>query len=95
MATSALEPILLFTRRLAALGLEYMVTGSVATVVYGEPRLTLDVDVVLVLPHAAISRLTAGFPSSEFYCPPPEVLATEAARAHRGHFDLVHHGTGA
>jgi hypothetical protein len=95
MATPAFEPILLFTRRLNALGLTYMVTGGVAAVVYGEPRLTLDVDVVLVLPHEGIRPLAAASPTGEFYCPPPEVLATEAARPHRGHFNLIHQTTGA
>jgi hypothetical protein len=92
---SALEPVLLFTRRIAATGLDYMVTGSVATVVYGEPRLTLDVDVVLELPHESIPSLIAAFPPAEFYCPPADVLATEAARAHRGHFNLIHMASGA
>jgi hypothetical protein len=95
MATPALEPIVLFTRRLNTLGLTYMVTGSVAAVVYGEPRLTLDVDVVLVLPHARIESLVRVFPPHEFYCPPAEVLATEAARVHRGHFNLIHQTSGA
>lgn len=39
----------LFVTRLESVGLSYMVTGSVASMIYGEPRLTLDVDVVLDL----------------------------------------------
>ena len=30
----------------------------------------------------------------EFYCPPPEVIAVEAAREQRGHFNIIHHETG-
>ena len=37
----------LFVARLETLGLPYMVTGSVASMIYGEPRLTLDLDVVV------------------------------------------------
>ena len=95
MASSPSEPILLFTRRLGSTGLRYMVTGSVASMLYGEPRLTLDVDVVLVLPRDAVRSVPDAFPDDEFYCPPLEVLATEAARAERGHFNLIHHATGA
>lgn len=95
MGPSPSEPILIFTRRLNALGLPYMVTGGVASMLYGEPRLTLDVDVVLVLSRDAIRPLADAFPLSQFYCPPPEVLATEAARAERGHFNLIEHATGA
>ena len=35
--------IALFVERLEALELPYVVTGSVASMIYGEPRLTLDV----------------------------------------------------
>jgi hypothetical protein len=34
---------LMFTRRLNTLGAAYMVSGSVAVIIYGEPRLTLEV----------------------------------------------------
>ena len=37
-------------RAIEALGLEYLVTGSVATIYYGEPRFTNDLDVVVALP---------------------------------------------
>lgn len=85
---------LLFTRRLNSLGIRYMVSGSVAVIVYGEPRLTHDVDLVVVLEEPQIARLKEAFPQSEFYCPPSEVIAVEAAREFRGHFNLIHHATG-
>ncbi len=34
---------LMFTRRFNALGAAYMVSGSVAVIIYGQPRLTHDV----------------------------------------------------
>ncbi len=34
------------------------------------------------------------FPIKKFYCPPPEVIAIEAGRRQRGHFNLIHHETG-
>ena len=40
---------LVFVEPLNRAGIPYMVTGSVAGVVYGEPRLTHDVDLVVEL----------------------------------------------
>lgn len=84
----------LFVAPLEALGLPYMVTGSVASMLYGEPRLTLDVDVVLELPGERARDLLAAFPDSAFYRPPLEVVLVECARESRGHFNLIHHETG-
>ena len=39
----------LFVSPLNRAGMEYMVTGGLAAVVYGHPRLTLDVDLVIRL----------------------------------------------
>ena len=85
---------LLFTQRLNTLGVPYMVSGSVAVIIYGEPRLTHDVDLIVVLGQHHIPRLPEAFPPAEFYCPPAEVIAVEAAREQRGHFNIIHHETG-
>jgi hypothetical protein len=85
---------LMFTQRLNALGVPYMVSGSVAVIIYGEPRLTHDVDLITVLDREHIARLPEAFPAAEFYCPPTEVIELEAAREQRGHFNIVHHETG-
>jgi hypothetical protein len=83
-----------FTRRLEALGARYMVTGSVAAIAYSAPRFTQDIDLVVALDRAQIARLPEVFPEAEFYVPPPEAIAAEAAREQRGHFNLIHHDTG-
>ena len=88
------EPFLIFTRKLGELGLRYMISGSVAAIFYGEPRLTNDVDIILVVDRDVVARLAAAFPPAEFYCPPEEVLRLEAAREQRGHFNLLHHESG-
>lgn len=85
---------LLFTRRLNTLGVPYMVSGSVAVIIYGQPRLTHDVDLIVVLNQEHIARLRELFPPAEFYCPPTEVIAVEVARAQRGHFNIIHQETG-
>lgn len=85
---------LMFTQRLNALGVPYMVSGSVAVIIYGEPRLTHDVVLIVVLDRQHIARLPEVFPPAEFYCPPTEVITVEAAREQRGHFNIIHHETG-
>ncbi|MEX1366673.1 MAG: hypothetical protein AB1Z98_26340 [Nannocystaceae bacterium] len=84
----------LFTSRLEAAGIEAVITGSVAAMFYGEPRLTHDIDMVMVLDEASIRALVLAFPDEEFYCAPAEVMRVEAQRAQRGHFNIIHHETG-
>jgi hypothetical protein len=84
----------LFTDRLNTLGVNYMVVGSVAGMAFGEARITQDVDVILKLDPADSQKLCDLFPIEEFYCPPSEVVRTEASRPERGHFNLIHHDTG-
>ena len=92
---SETDLFLVFVRKLNELGVTYMITGSVAGVLYGEPRVTHGVDIVVMLPPGPmVERFAAAFPIEEFYCPPPEVLMQEALRAQRGHFNLIHHQTG-
>jgi hypothetical protein len=85
---------LLFTQPLNTLGVPYMVSGSAAVIIYGEPRLTHDVDLIVVLDREHIARLAEAFPPAEFYCPPTEIIAVEAAREQRGHFNIIHQQTG-
>jgi hypothetical protein len=71
-----------------------MVTGATAAILYGQPRVTNDLDVVLSLDDAARAALLRAFPETEFYVPPESVIRAEQARAQRGHFNLIHHETG-
>jgi hypothetical protein len=72
----------LFTEPLNALGIDYMVTGSVAGIVYGEPRLTHDVDLVLSLAGKDVPAFHAAFPIEDFY------LWVFNTRLHRNHWAL-------
>lgn len=91
----SLDLLAIFAKPFDAAGVPYMVTGSMACIVYGEPRLTHDVDVVVELSVGDdLQRLEQAFPLSDFYLPPEEVLAVEVSRSHRGHFNILHHDTG-
>jgi hypothetical protein len=66
-----------------------MIGGSVASIFYGEPRLTHDVDFVVFLASEDVTKLAEIFPESDFYVPPPEMIKEEVRRE-RGHFNLIH-----
>jgi hypothetical protein len=76
------------------LGVPYMVTGSMASIFYGRPRMTHDLDLVLSVSPGSVDRMAAAFPAEAFYFPPAEVILVEAARPLRGHFNILHHATG-
>ena len=84
----------LFTSRLDAAGIDAIITGSVAAMLYGEPRLTHDIDMVVLLDDSRVDALVRAFPDEEFYCAPAEVIRMEARRSQRGHFNIIHHETG-
>lgn len=86
--------IALFTRPLESAGLAYMVTGATAAIVYGKPRYTNDVDIVIVLPAADAEKLHAAFPGTEYYVPPVEIIREEAGRPLRAHFNVIHEESG-
>jgi len=88
------KPVAIFIECLNRSGVEYMVTGSIASIIYGQPRMTHDVDIVLNLHISDVNKFIEQFPLTEFYCPPKEVITLEIAREFRGHFNLIHHKTG-
>ena len=90
----AIDKVLLLIEPLNRLDIPYMVTGSVASIVYGEPRLTQDVDLVLHLRSEEVKPLLEAYGEEEFYLPPEENLRQEVARKERGYFNVVHHASG-
>ncbi len=67
-----------------------MITGSAASIVYGDPRLTHDIDIVLELGPSDVMNFVAAFPAEEFYVAPVEVIRDQMLRSERGHFNLIH-----
>ena len=59
-----LEKVLTVLERLQ---IRYLVKGSVASMAYGEPRLTNDIDVVAAVMEQHVAPLLAAFPPEEFY----------------------------
>lgn len=71
--------------------LPYMLVGSLASGVFGEGRLTNDIDIVVDLPLAKVEDLCRAFPSPEYYV--NEKAATNAVAAH-GQFNVIHPTSG-
>ena len=54
--------------------IEYMVTGSVASSLQGEPRSTHDIDLIVALRESAAQKLVEAFPLPDFYLSEPSIL---------------------
>ncbi|PIR86099.1 hypothetical protein COU14_00850 [Candidatus Kaiserbacteria bacterium CG10_big_fil_rev_8_21_14_0_10_44_10] len=72
--------------------IEYFLVGSLATMYYGRPRFTNDVDLVVQIKADQIQDFESLFPLEEYYCPPIEVLKDEVLRM--GSFNLIHQASG-
>jgi hypothetical protein len=77
---------------LERLEIPYMVVGGFAAIFYGEPRLTIDVDIVADIRPEHIRPLLAAFPIPDYY------VSEEAVRdaLQRGYpFNIIQPATGA
>jgi hypothetical protein len=84
----------IFTDKLNEYKISYAVTGSVASIIYGEPRMTHDVDIVIEMKTDDVIKISEAFPANEFYTPPSEVIKIELKKRSRGHLNIIHHQTG-
>lgn len=77
---------------LESLGIPYMVVGGFAAILYGQPRLTLDVDIVVDMRAEHVAPLAAAFPMPDYYA--DEEAMHDALRRHRP-FNVIQPSTGA
>jgi hypothetical protein len=80
------ELLIAVARALERAGMPYMVTGSVASSLQGEPRSTHDIDIVVEIKENGIAALAEAFPASDYY------LDRDAARGaveKGGMFNLI------
>jgi hypothetical protein len=73
------------------LRVRYLVTGSIATIHYGEPRFTNDIDVVADLPPESVADFCAAFPADDFYV---DEASVRDAIARRSQFNIIHPESG-
>lgn len=79
------------TTSLERLGLRYFVTGSVATIFFGEPRFTNDIDIVVDLPADRIPEFCKVFSADDFYV--SEEMVRKAVSSKR-QFNVIHPASG-
>jgi hypothetical protein len=81
------ELLELLARRLDELYIPYFVTGSGATITFGEPRYTNDIDIVADLDQSHVDRLCESFPAPDFYV---SRAAVDEAIRQRRMFNIIH-----
>jgi len=85
------ELLSILARVCESLSIRYVTVGSLATIAYGEPRFTNDIDIVLDLQIEQIDDFCQAFPAPEYYV---NRLAAEAAVRDRRQFNIIHTLTG-
>ena len=76
---------------LERLAVPYLITGSTATIAFGEPRFTNDIDIVVDLRPQHVARFCQSFPAPEFYSSEP---AIRDAMKNATQFNVLHPATG-
>ena len=79
-----------FVQPLEKSGFRYLITGSVASIAYAEPRLTNDIDLIVEISRMQVPLLCKIFPEEQFYLPPADVITAECIRTQRGHLNIIH-----
>jgi hypothetical protein len=67
-------------------GIEYMLTGSLASTYYGEPRATRDVDLVIEADRLALDRFLRAIEDTGWYV---SAEAAHSARGSSGMFNII------
>ena len=76
---------------LERLGIPYLITGSVAAMAFGEPRLTNDIDIVAAIDEKHVRDFLMSFPPDEFYI--SEETVREAI-LRQEQFNIIHPESG-
>jgi hypothetical protein len=87
--SAQLDVLKLVAARLDRARIAYMITGSIAAGLYGQPRMTRDIDVVAVLYPAHATSLVENL-APDFSC---DLETIRAAIAARRIFNVVHEAT--
>lgn len=90
--TSAVDPIavaLSITQVLDALGILHTIGGSLASSFAGEPRSTIDIDIVAAIDESHVAPLASAL-SHDFYV---DGAALRRAVRERSSANVIHHGT--
>lgn len=73
------------------LKIPYFITGAIASIAYGEPRFTNDIDIVVDMSSTQIDPFKSYFPENEFYL---DVDSMKEAIKLRHQFNIIHPESG-
>jgi len=85
------ELLLYAVKRFEKLKIPYLITGAVASIAYGEPRFTNDIDIVADIKLGQIEAFKSCFPEGEFYL---EADSIKNAIDRRHQFNIIHPSSG-
>lgn len=68
-------------------GIPYMITGSVASSLQGEPRSTHDIDIIVMIEPSSVKALMEAFPPPDYYL---DAARINNAIKKRSMFNLLH-----
>lgn len=85
------ELLCYLVRFLERLNIPYFITGAIASIAYGEPRLTNDIDIVADIRDEHIAQLTECFPQQEYYL---DGDAIREAIGLKRQFNIIHPASG-
>ncbi|MFH0889448.1 MAG: hypothetical protein V1871_09610 [Planctomycetota bacterium] len=74
-----------------SLKIPYFITGSIASMAYGEPRLTNDIDIVADIKEKDIEAFKNLFPEDDFYITEEDI---KEAIHYRRQFNVIHPSSG-
>jgi hypothetical protein len=77
--------------KLGQLKVRYAIVGSFASSIWGESRLTQDIDIVVELKPQQLAPICSAFPEPEFYV---SRIAAEEAVARSGQFNVINPSSG-
>ena len=85
------ELLLLVVGCFEKLKIPYFVTGAIASIAYGEPRFTNDIDIVVDISSIHVDSVKPYFPENEFYL---DVDSMREAINRRTQFNIIHPESG-
>jgi hypothetical protein len=85
------ELLIIISNAFEKLKIPYFVTGSIASITYGEPRFTNDIDIVADIKDWDIPGLIGCFPEPEYYI---DADSIDQAIQFKSQFNIIHLSSG-
>jgi hypothetical protein len=80
------EVLVRIVSALQTCNIPYMLTGSLASSIYGSPRATMDIDIVIAPSRSQLKSLKAALPEKDYYFDLDDALQ---AFMHGGQFNVI------